>query len=131
MSITYQTLCHRSLRKVGAVEAGGTPSGDEFADALADLNMMLANWLELGIPIGDGTGTLSTTLAVDVTDEEGVMFCLARRLLVEYPAENSALIIDFANKAESSLLGKYGKPPAMEVDDALNNVRQFNINTGE
>lgn len=41
---TALDIIKRSLRQIGALEAGGTPSGDEGSDALIALNAMLAQW---------------------------------------------------------------------------------------
>ena len=48
---TAQALIKQSLRKVGAIGEGDVPSGDQDADALVELNQLLADLLDLNVPI--------------------------------------------------------------------------------
>jgi len=130
VSVTAQSLITTSLRKVGAVEAGGTPSSDESADALVDLNRLLAKLLDEGVPIGDGTLALTDTVAIDAADEYNLIYLLAEELLVEYPAPNAGLVAVKALQARNDILAKYATEGEMEVDVALQRARPWNILTG-
>ena len=46
---TAATIIARSLRLLGQIEAGGTPSSDEYADGLTALNAMVSSWNNDGL----------------------------------------------------------------------------------
>lgn len=101
-------------------------------DALADLNAMLARWLDSGIEISNGEVVLTDVIPQDIGDEEAVVFNLAELLLLEYPSPNGAFIIQKADETYRRILAKYNDPGELQVDDGLLQDRRYgyNINNG-
>lgn len=129
---TATQIIDRALRKVGALAAGETSSSDMSTDALADLNAMLARWLDVGIEISNGEVILTDVIPQDLADEEAVVFNLAELLLLEYPSPNGPLIIQKANETYRRILAKYNDPGELQVEDGLLQGQKygFNINNG-
>jgi len=93
MSETAQTLIKRSLRLIGAIATGETPTADELAEGLEALRMMLRNWSSRNIniygitqqsvsltgatsyTIGSG-GTIATTRPVDILSATGANYSI-------------------------------------------------------
>ena len=127
---TAQALIKQALRRIGAVGEGDVPSGDQDNDALTELNQLLSDLQDFQVPIGDGSLTLSSTVAVDVSDERNIVWLLCEQLLVEYPSQNAALIAAKAIGARTSLINKYITVGKLDVDPALLKGPFFDINTG-
>ena len=129
MSTALQII-DRALRKVGALSSGESSDSDMSADALADLNAMLSEWLDLGIEISNGEVLLTDVIPNDIADENAVLYNLARRLLIEYPSTSAIGIISEADNSYRNLLAKYVDVDQLQVEiDLLPNRRwYFDIN---
>lgn len=129
---TATQLIDRALRKIGALAAGETAGSDMSTDALADLNAMLARWLDVGIEISNGEVILTDVIPQDIGDEEAVVFNLAELLLPEYPSPNGAYIMRKADETYRRILAKYDDPGELQTDDGLLQDRRYgyNINNG-
>ena len=128
---TSQQVINRSLRKIGALAAGETPSSDMSTDALADLNAMLARWIDLGIEIAPGELTLSDDCPNDIADEDAVVYNLGVVLLLEYPNPNVPLVATLANDFYRDILTKYSAPEDLQHENGLQILTNpgYNINT--
>ena len=129
MSTALQII-DRALRKVGALSSGESSDSDMSADALADLNAMLSEWLDLGIEISNGEVVLTDVIPNDIADENAVLYNLAQRLLIEYPSNSALGIISEADRSYRNLLAKYVDVDQLQVEiDLLPNRRwYFDIN---
>lgn len=122
-------LIRRSLQLAGIVESGATVSAQEEADALDDLNDMLAEWLDQGIGVYSGTLTTSDSLA-DAGDVRAVRYNLAAELHNSYYRNQpmpSKLEIT-ANDLFMDLQAKYSTIEAAEYDKGLTQSDNYRFN---
>ena len=128
---TARQIINRSLRKVGALYPGEAADIDQETDALADLNAMLAKWLDQGIEISQGEVVAADTIPTDIGDEDAVVYNLAAALLPEYPNPNGNFILQMAASTYSKILTKYTDVGELQNESALLTIggRGYNINT--
>lgn len=97
---TAQTLINRSLRQLGVLASGESPSADETADALAALNAMLDGWMNdklmtyalVNIPVPLVANTASYTIGasgatVTATAPVSIESAYVRKSNIDYPIE--------------------------------------------
>src|SRR5262245_30892551 len=51
MATTVQEFVNSTLRLIGVIASGETPSTDESNDAFATLNQLLSNWSAAAVPV--------------------------------------------------------------------------------
>ena len=76
---TVAQVISRSMRLLGQIESGATPSTDEYSDGLIAINALLDSWrneklmcfswqdLTLTVSSGDGSYTIGTSGDINIT----------------------------------------------------------------
>jgi len=116
---TAQDLIDRALRKLGVLASGEASSSDMATDALADLNAMLAQWLDSGIEISNGEVILADVIPQDIADENAIVYNLAETLLLEYPSVVAPKITQVAQMEYRRILAKYTDIGALQNENDL------------
>lgn len=111
---TAQSIVTRSLRLIGAIESGETPSAEDAQDALAALNDMLHGWAKEGVDLGHGTVALGDSLIMHDSFHEGIRYNLAVRLAAEWGGVLRPEIVQIARDAFAAF-----QAHTLEFDDDL------------
>jgi hypothetical protein len=83
----------RSMRMVGIIEAGETPSAEDAVDGLVILNDMLHGWAKEGVELNHVTLAAAQSMPYDDSYMEGIRYNLAARMGVEWGRQISPLIL--------------------------------------
>jgi len=128
---TAMDLIKRSMRLATILDAGSAPEAGDAQDALATLNALLAELHEAEVGIPDySLASLTTALASDGADREGLAYMLAKRIAPEYEKELSRLTMEQANQAESRLRLRYFQPGTTSYAELPSaQPGSYNINT--
>jgi hypothetical protein len=116
---TARDLINRSLREIGVVDAIEDTSSEDADAALDVFNDMVAGWELDGVPLGLGTMTLNTTLAVPDSHLEALRANLSARLAPMFGRQAAAIVIEQASRGLRSLQSAYSRTRIMSVDPAL------------
>lgn len=100
---TARDIIKRSMKMIGALAAGETPSAEDAADGLEALNHMLKAWAISGIDIGAVTATLDSTLLVPDQYLDPIEYNLAVRLCPLFDATAPAEVVGLAKGYVNSL----------------------------
>jgi len=116
---TARDIITRSLRELGVVDAIETPSAEDADVGLATLNDMLAAWELDAIPLGLGTVTLNTDLAVPASHNEALRANLTLRLAAVFGVQVPALVLEQAARGYRNLQAAYARKRLLSADPAL------------
>jgi hypothetical protein len=121
---TARDIITRSLRELGVVDAIETPSAEDADVGLATLNDMLAAWELDAIPLGLGTVTLNTDLAVPASHNEALRANLTARLAALFGVQAPAMVVEQAARGYRNLQAAYARKRLLSADPALRWRRQ-------
>lgn len=122
--MTYGDIVTRALRLIGVLYETETPSAEQGADALSQLNAMMAYWETDGVRIGYFSGDSTTeTLNLDTRYRVPLEYNLALWLAPQFEREPSPIVATIAvdsygkllreavlaNRVESSPVGPRGE----------------------
>ena len=124
---TAQELINSAAKLAGVLAEGQTLEAGINADALNRLNRLLDRLQNNGVDFGLGTLTASTTVYIDLADEEAVELLLAQRLMTRHRAPLKPLLIREADDALAELQAKYSTVKEMPIDIMITRRRGYNI----
>lgn len=132
--MTGRDLVSSSLRLIGVLASGETPTAAEATDGLKAFNQMLANWRTeslMGLQAVSTSADLDEDLNVPEEYEEACRYNLALRLAPEYGKVVSADIAAIAMESKANIKRSNAPTAYLEVDAALLPQRAgFDITTG-
>lgn len=103
--MTYNDIITRSMRLIGALLETETPSAEQGADALRQLNSMVAFWESDGVKIGYFPGAQpSDTLSLSPEYLLALEYNLAALLTASYERQVPPVVAMMATEAYSRLL---------------------------
>lgn len=103
--MTYGDVITRALRLLGVIMETETPSAEQGADGLSQLNAMMAYWEMDGIHIGYFSGDSTTeTLTLDPRYRVPVEYSLAVLLAPQYERDPSPIVAQIASDGYGKLL---------------------------
>ena len=124
---TARTLITRSLRTLGVLHSGETPSAEEANDALDSLNEMLGAWIHDGLDIEFVTiASLNTVIPYPPDHESAFRYNLAVQMAPDYGIAVTPVIAAMAQQGYDRMRREYLNPPELVTDDAL--LPAYNVN---
>ncbi len=124
---TARTLITRSLRTLGVLHSGETPSAEEANDALDALNEMLGAWIHDGIDLEFVPITsLNTVLPYPADHESAFRYNLAIQCSPDYGIAVTPVIAAMAQQGYDRMRREYLINPEMTTDNML--LPEFNPN---
>lgn len=123
-------IIKRSLRLLGAIDANEPLEARSAEDALAVLNVLLAEWeaADIGQPY-TSFASLQTTVT-EVADADALAYQLALRIAPEYGIDVAPRIIEAASEAMSRLRLRYFEVGEVDFTELPSTVEYYNIYTG-
>lgn len=117
MSLTAIDMITDALRVANIIDENETPSAEQGVAALRSLNQMIAQWIADGVRIPwHVVDELDDVLPIDIKDQRGIKYSLARELAGEYGVE---LLPDAQRIAEQTYTGivkRYSPQTEMTLD---------------
>lgn len=103
--MTYNDIITRSMRLIGALMETETPSAEQGADALRQLNSMVAFWESDGVKVGYFPGLQpSDTLSISAQYLVALEYGLATLLCASYERQVPPVVGVMASEAYARLL---------------------------
>lgn len=120
---TARDLITMSLRSIGVLHSGETPSAEEADDALDTLNQMLSSWLYEGIDL-EYTTITDLNAEIPYPDDHIGPFRwnLAVRLSADYGVAVTAAVAALAKEGYDQLRREYLDNRELTVDNALSAI---------
>jgi hypothetical protein len=104
-------LIRRAMRLTGMLDANGTPSAEDMADAIDTLEALFAEWRGADIMVPDyAIDGPDDELTIDAADREAVAYQLAVRLAPEYQSSMSAEAQSSMTESWSRFMHRYFQP---------------------
>ena len=126
---TARDLVTMSLRTLGVLHSGETPSAEEANDGLATLNQMLNSWLYEGIDLEYTTITSLNTVIPYPDDHLGPFrYNLAVYMSPDYGIAVTPAIAAMAKNGYDQMRRQYIQIEQLTTDDAL--LPSYNPNNG-
>jgi hypothetical protein len=120
---TYRDLITSSLRSIGVLHSGETPSAEEANDSLDALNEMLNAWIYEGVNLEHTTATSLNSTVPYPDDHLGpIRWNLCVRLAPEFGIAVTAEIAALAQQGFNQLQRAYADPLNLDLDPALNAI---------
>ncbi len=117
---TYRDLVTSSLRGIGVLHGGETPSAEEANDSLDALNEMLNSWIYEGVDLEHITSTdLNATFPYPDDHYGPIRWNLCVRLGPEFGVSITPEIAALAQQGFNQLQRYYADPLRLDVDLAL------------
>lgn len=116
---TARDLITRSMRELGVTDGYEPVSAEDAAVALDVLNDMIGAWELDGIPLGVGTVTLNTDLAVPDNHLEGMRANLSVRLAPTFGRQAAPMVVEMASRGLRALQSAYSRTRLLSVDPAM------------
>lgn len=117
---SYRDLVTSSLRSIGVLHSGETPSAEESTDSLDALNEMLNSWLYDGINLEHITSTdLNDTFPYPDDHYGPIRWNLCVRLAPEFGITVTPEIAALAQQGFNQLQRRYADPLKLSVDPAI------------
>jgi hypothetical protein len=114
---TALQIITKALRLRQALPAGQSPSAEDAADALYELNSLLAEWYEAGIQLPQYTlAGLTTSTVFDAADRYAVEGQLAKRM-TDYGLELSAEAVTMADESMGRMRLRYFQPGPQDFSE--------------
>jgi len=114
---TALQIITKALRLRQALPAGQSPSAEDAADALYELNSLLAEWYEADIKLPQySLSGLTANTTFDDADRYAVEGQLAKRL-TDYGMEMSAEAVVMADEAMGRLRLRYFQPGCVNFNE--------------
>lgn len=112
---TTLDIIQRALRKAKVLSHGATAEAEDAAPALEDLNMMLAAWMLAAVDITHVALALTDTFPLADEFEEGTVYMLASRIVVDFAFPANFDPDDFFRKIQAA----YAVVPDTTIPAAL------------
>ena len=126
---TARDLITQSLRTLGVLHSGETPSAEEANDGLTSLNQMLNSWLYDGIDMEFTTLTsLNDTIPYPDDQIGPIRYNLAVTMSPDYGVPVTPAMAALAQQGYLQLKRAYLVVPSLSVDTALRPY--YNPNSG-
>jgi hypothetical protein len=122
---TARDLVTASLRDLGVLDPVEEASAEDAGAALAILNQMLAGMELDAVPMGLGTVTLNTVLAVPDSHLEALRANLAARLAPVFGRQPSPLTVEMASRGYRNLQNAYRRTRLLSVDPGIQRRRRL------
>lgn len=105
MSVTNLQIITDTLRALNVINEVQTPSAEQGAHCLREMNQMLAQWAEDSIQLGYFEQSSTTdTCPIPSWAEKGVKYKLALQVAPAYSAEPSIAVVANADDGYSTIL---------------------------
>lgn len=127
---TAQTLIKDAAELAGALAQGQTLSADRSSRYLRDLNRMLDGWQNDGLDLGLSTLTLTSTVYVDASDEDAIVYKLATRIMETSKRPPNPAIYNRAEMLYNNLEAKHLDIQEMSIPLELQSRGKYDINKG-
>lgn len=127
---TARDLVTMSLRSIGVLHSGETPSAEEANDGLDALNQMLHSWLYEGVDLQHETLGLNDTVPYPDDHIGPIRWNLAVRLSPDYGIQVTPAIAALADQGFRQLARDYCEPDTLEMPRELSssyNPNRFGI----
>lgn len=119
---TARDLITMSLRSIGVLHSGETPSAEEANDGLATLNQMLNSWLYEGIDLEFTSLGLNDTVPYPEDHIGPFRWNLALRMSPDYGISVTPAVAAMAKEGYDQLRRQYLDNRELKVDSALSAI---------
>jgi hypothetical protein len=116
---TGQSMVTRTLRLLGVLADGQSPTAQQLSDGLDSMNEMLSAWRDQGVDLGHSTISAGDTIPYQDDHLPAIRYSLAIEIAPEYGRSVPGEIIANQQKYFKGLQALYCNPPLLSVDRML------------